>query len=121
MNIPSIPIPLHHQPPAVHPMLSRSHQEPPFLNPFLHRKQPPPLPIELDSKTEYEVSEILDSKLDHCFKTGDALCDLIRWVGYKGTDEETSWVAASDLANSPDLCTSFHQRYPQKPRPHTKC
>src|SRR5258708_2167265 len=80
-----------------------------------------PLPIELNGEMEYKLSEILDSKLDHCFKTGDMLHYLICWVGYEGMDEETSWVAASNLANSPDLCTSFHQWYPQKPRPHTKC
>ena len=42
-------------------------------------------------ETEYEVSEILNSKLDHHFKTGDALHYLIHWVGYKGMDKETSW------------------------------
>src|SRR5258708_5525340 len=85
------------------------------------RTTPPPLPIQLNGKMEYEVSEILNSKLDCHFKTGNVLCYLIHWAGYEGMDEETSWVAASDLANSPDLCASFHQWYPQKPRPHTKC
>src|SRR6266446_6622049 len=90
------------------------------LSPTENNPPPPPPPIELDSKTEYEVSKILDSKLDCCFKVGDALCYLVHWTGYKGTDEETSWIAASDLANTLDLCTSFHQCYPQKPGPHTK-
>ncbi len=105
---------------GVHPVFHISQLEPTFPNPFLHREQPPPPPIELDSEMEYEVSEILDSKLDCHFKTGDVLRYLIHWAGYEGTDEETSWVAASDLANSPDLCASFHQWYPQKPGPHTK-
>src|SRR5258708_17306330 len=85
---------------GVHPIFHISQLEPAFPNPFLHREQPPPLPIKLDGKTEYEVSEILDSKLAHCFKTGDMLRYLIRWAGYEATDTETSWVAASDLANS---------------------
>src|SRR5258708_29660438 len=119
--MPSVTVCLPQQFQGVHPIFHISQLEPAFLNPFLHREEPPPLPIELDSKMEYKVSEILDSKLDHCFKTGDALCYLIHWAGYKGTDEETSWVSASNLANSPDLCTSFHQQYPQKPGPHNKC
>src|SRR5258705_296015 len=90
---------------GVHPIFHISQLEPTFQNPFPHREQPPP-PIELDGEMEYEVSEILDSKLDHCFKAGDALCYLVHWMGYEGTDEETSWVAASDLANALDLCTS---------------
>ena len=105
---------------GVHPVFHISQLEPAFQNPFPHREQPPPPPIELDGEMEYEVSEILDSKLDHHFKAGNALCYLVCWTGYEGTDEETSWVAASDLANTPDLCTSFHQHYPQKPGPHTK-
>src|SRR5260370_26751108 len=93
---------------------------PASLTPSRPENTPPPLPIELDGETEYKVSKILDSKLDHHFKTGDTLCYLICWAGYEGTDKEMSWVAASNLANLPDLCTSFHQRYPQKPGPHTK-
>src|SRR5258708_26461330 len=87
---------------GVHPIFHVSQLEPTFPNPFLHREQPPPPPIELDGETEYEVSEILDSKLDRCFKTGDALCYLICWAVYEGTDEEPSWVPASNPANPTD-------------------
>ncbi len=62
---------------GVHPIFHVSQLEPAFPNPFPHREQPPPLPIELDSKLEYEVSEILDSKLDCRFKGNDALCYLV--------------------------------------------
>src|SRR5258708_36937223 len=104
----------------VHPVFHVSQLEPAFQNPFPHREQPPPPPIELDSKTEYEVSKILNSKLDCHFKVANALQYLVCWTGYKGTDKETSLVAASDLATVLDLCASFHQHYPQKPGPHTK-
>src|SRR5260221_1929876 len=50
---------------GVHPVFHVSQLEPMFPNPFPHREQPPPPPIELDSKLEYKVSEILNSKLDH--------------------------------------------------------
>ena len=65
---------------GVHPVFHVSQLEPTFLNPFPHREQPPPLPIELDGEMEYEVSKILDSKLDCHFKTGDMLCYLIHWA-----------------------------------------
>src|SRR5258707_1843514 len=68
---------------GVHPVFHISQLEPAFLNPFPHREQPPPPPIELDGEMEYEVSKILNSKLDHCFQTGHVLCYLICWVGYE--------------------------------------
>src|SRR5258708_2554119 len=105
---------------GVHPIFHVSQLEPAFPNPSPHREQPPPPPIELDGKLEYEVSEILDSKLDRRFKGNNVLRYLVRWAGYEGMDEETSWVSASNLSNSLDLCEAFHQRYPRKPGPHTK-
>src|SRR5258708_31715106 len=62
----SITVHLPQQFQGVHPMFHISQLEPTFPNPFPHREQPPPLPIELNGKTKYEVSETLDSKLDHC-------------------------------------------------------
>src|SRR5258707_4903764 len=68
---------------GVHPVFHISQLKPAFPNPFPHREQPPPPPIELDGETEYEVSKILDSKLDCHFKTVHALRYLIRCAGYK--------------------------------------
>ena len=64
---------------------------------------------------EYEISEILDSKLDRRFRTDRALCYLVRWTGYEGTNEETSWLPTEDLEHAPDLWHAFHHRYPLKP------
>src|SRR6266446_6949468 len=55
----SITVHLPQQFQGVHPMFHVSQLKSAFLNPFPHREQSPPLPIELDSQTEYEVSEIL--------------------------------------------------------------
>src|SRR5258708_20398129 len=97
---------------GVHPVFHISQLEPTFPNPFLHREQPPPPPIELDGETEYEVSEILNSKLDRHFKTGDTLPYLIHWAGYEGTPNDTSCAPPSDLANQPILDPPFHHSHP---------
>ena len=36
---------------------------------------------------------------------------------YEGTDEETSWLLATELAHTPELVSDFHQKYPNKPSP----
>ena len=55
-----------------------------------------------NSKPEYEILEILNSKLDnrrHICK----LLYLVRWFGYEGTDEETSWLPANELAHTSNI------------------
>ena len=41
----------------------------------------------------------------------------MRWAGYKGTDEETSWLLATELGNASELVENFHAKYPDKPGP----
>ena len=76
-----------------------------------------PLPlVEIDGKLEYEISEILDSKIDkhqkHC-----NIVYLVRWTSYEGTDEETSWILANELGHTSKIITDFHKAYPNKPGP----
>ena len=42
---------------------------------------------------------------------------LVRWAGYEGTDEETSWVLATELGHATEILTDFHSAYPAKPGP----
>ena len=49
---------------SVHPVFHVSQLELASENPFPSRQQPPPPPVEIDGEPEYEISEILDSKLD---------------------------------------------------------
>jgi isopentenyl phosphate kinase len=51
---------------SVHPVFHVSQLEPASVNPFPHRHQPPPLPVDIDGELEYEILEILDSKIDRC-------------------------------------------------------
>ena len=103
---------------SVHPVFHVSQLEPCVPNTIPNRVQPPTPPIEVDGEPEYEIEEILDSKIDrrrrHC-----QLLYLVRWLGYQGTDDETSWLLATELGNAKELVTDFHRRYPNKPGPLT--
>jgi hypothetical protein len=79
---------------AVHPVLYVSMLEPSTPNSVLNCIQPPP-PVIIDEEPEYEISEILDSKLDK--RRACKLLYLVRWSGYKGTNEETLWILANKL------------------------
>src|SRR5258705_3073969 len=102
---------------SVHPIFHISQLEPAQPDPFPQCAQPPPPPVEIDSNIEHEVSEILDSKMDRHFQGNRALCYLVRWMGYEGTEEETSWISTQDLEHAQDVVRVFHCRYPSKPGP----
>ena len=103
---------------AVHPVFHVSMLEPATLNLILNRIQSPPPPVEINGEPEYEISEILDSKVDKHHRHCNILY-LVRWAGYEGTDKETSWVLASELGNAPEIVSDFHATYPAKPGPWT--
>ena len=70
----------------------------------------------VNNELEFEISEILDTKIDnrrHACK----LLYLVRWTGYEGTNEETSWILASKLGHASELVTDFHAAYPARPGP----
>ena len=68
-----------------------------------------------DGEMEFEISEILDSKIDKCHKC--RLQYLVKWSGYEGTDEETSWIPASELEHVTESVADFHLANPDKPGP----
>ena len=62
----------------------------------------------VDDEPEFEISEILDTKIDnrrHACK----LLYLVRWMGYEGTNEENSWILASKLDHASELVADFHK------------
>ena len=70
----------------------------------------------VDDEPEFEISEILDTKIDNC-RHACKLLYLVRWMGYEGTNEETLWILASELGHASELVVDFHQAYPAKPGP----
>ena len=90
--------------------------EPHMPSSIPNRTEPPPAPVEVEGKLKYKITKILDTKVDkrrHC-----KLLYLVKWLGYEGTDEETSWLPADELGHTPDLVKDFHHRYPDKPGPN---
>ena len=90
--------------------------EPAFLNTIPAQVQPPLPPIMVDNEPEFEILEILDTKIDNCC-CAYKLLYLVCWTGYEGTDKETLWILASKLGHMSELITDFHKAYLAKPGP----
>ena len=73
----------------------------------------------VNDEPEFEISEILDTKINNRQRACKLLY-LVRWTGYEGTDEETSWILTSELRHTSELVTEFHAKYPAKPGPLSK-
>jgi hypothetical protein len=86
---------------VVHPVFYVSMLEHATPNSILNQVQSPPPPVEINGETEYEISEILNTKIDRRRKPCNLLY-LVHWAGYEGTDEETSWVLAMSSAIRPN-------------------
>ena len=90
--------------------------EPAVPNTIPGRVQSPLPPIMVDEEPEFEISEILDTKIDNC-RRACKLLYLVRWTGYEGTDKETLWILASELGHASELVADFHTAYLAKPGP----
>jgi len=101
---------------AIHPVYHVSMLEPSPPNTIPNRIQPPPPPVEVDGDLEYEIEEILDSKIDN--RRRCKLLYLVRWTGYENTDDDQSWLPATELDHAPEVIAEFHMRYPDKPGPN---
>ena len=103
---------------SIHPVSHVSMLKPAMPNSIPDRIQSPPPPVEVEGETEYEISSILNSKLDR--RRTCKLLYLVRWSSYEGTDEEYSWIPATELGHASELVVDFHSAYPNKPGPlHT--
>ena len=100
---------------SVHPVYHVSMLEPHSPSSIPNREVEPPPPVEVEGEVEYEIAEILDTKIDR--RRRCKILYLVRWSGYEGTDEETSWLPADELAHAKELVDDFHKAYPDKPRP----
>jgi hypothetical protein len=89
--------------------------EPATPNEIPNRVQSPPPPVTVQGELEYEIAEVLDSKIDR--RRSCKLLYLVRWLGYENTDEEFSWLPASELEHAKELISDFHSAYSDKPGP----
>ena len=98
---------------GIHPVFHVSMLEPSTPNEFPNRTETPPLPVIINGETEFEILEILDSKVDKRRKC--RLQYLVKWSGYEGTNEETSWIPTSELKHATESMADLHLANPDKP------
>jgi hypothetical protein len=72
------------------------------------RHAPPPPPEIIDGTEEYQVADILDSRIHR-----RELQYFVTWVGYDKSDD--SWVDASDFDHDDALVLKFHRNHPSRP------
>jgi RNase H-like domain found in reverse transcriptase/Reverse transcriptase (RNA-dependent DNA polymerase)/Integrase zinc binding domain/Chromo (CHRromatin Organisation MOdifier) domain len=100
----------------VHPVFHATLLEPYHVNTIPGRVQPPPPSVTVEDVLEYEVKEVLDSRVRN-----NKLEYFVDWVGY--APHERSWEPASYLDHAPEEIARYHQRYPNRPSPqdlHTR-
>jgi len=100
---------------SVHLIFHVSMLEPITSNTFSKRIQLAPAPVIIDGEPEYEISQIVDSKIDHQWAC--KLLYKVIWLGYENTGDESKWISASELTHAADLVSDFHIAYPAKPGP----
>ena len=100
---------------SVHPVFHVSQLEPHKPSAIPNREIEPPSPVEIDNEQEYEISEVLDSKVDNRLKC--KLRYLVAWKGYESTDDSATWISADLLPHAQDAISDFHRAYPDRPGP----
>jgi hypothetical protein len=93
----------------VHPVFHVSLLEPAPSNPLPGQHNPPPPPVVVEGEPEYEVEDIVNSRL---FGRNRRLQYLVKWTGYP----EPTWEPAE---NFEDVVAAdrFHRLNPDKPGP----
>jgi len=72
---------------AAHPVFHVSMLEPATSNTFQQCSEFPPVLVIIDGEPEYEISKIVDSKID-CQRACKLLYKVI-WLGYEDTDNDS--------------------------------
>ncbi|MBW0545531.1 hypothetical protein O181_085246 [Austropuccinia psidii MF-1] len=99
---------------CIHPVFHISLLEPVKTSKIPNQNQEPPPPITIEEEEEWEVPQILDSKLKR-----RKLWYPIKWKGFSQDSERSAWEPAENLKNCPELVKDFHSSYPDKPGPNS--
>jgi len=93
----------------IHPVFHVSLLDPYQENRIEGRRQLVPEPPEIvEGEEEYEVEEILDSKI-----VRKKLLYYVDWKGYG--PEERMWEPAENLTHTDDAIAAYHRRHPERP------
>ncbi|MBW0521335.1 hypothetical protein O181_061050 [Austropuccinia psidii MF-1] len=99
---------------SIHPVFHISLLEPVKTSTISNQHQEPPSPIIIEEEEEWEVSQILHSKLRR-----RKLWYLVEWKGFSQDSERSAWEPAEKLKNCPELVKDFHSLYSDKPGPNS--
>ncbi|MBW0485948.1 hypothetical protein O181_025663 [Austropuccinia psidii MF-1] len=99
---------------SIHPIFHISLLEPIKTSTIPNWHQEPPTPIIIEEEEEWEVSQILDSKI----KRGK-LWYLVEWKGFSQDPEISTWEPTENLKNCPEPVQDFHSLYTDKPGPNS--
>ncbi|MBW0564003.1 hypothetical protein O181_103718 [Austropuccinia psidii MF-1] len=81
---------------SIQPVFHISLLEPVKTSTIPNKHQEPPPPIIIEEEVEWEVSQILDSKLK-----GGKLWYLVEWKGFSQDSERSTWEPIENLKNCP--------------------
>ncbi|MBW0466025.1 hypothetical protein O181_005740 [Austropuccinia psidii MF-1] len=98
----------------IHPVFHISLLEPVKTSTIPNCHQQPPPTIIIEEEEEWEVSQIVDSKIK-----GRNLWYLVGWKGFSQDPERSTWEPTKNLKNFPELIKDFHSLYPDKPGPNS--
>jgi len=94
---------------AIHNTFHISLLEPYQDNRFPSQIKKPPPPIQIEGEDEYELDEIIDSRLHY-----NKLQYRAKWKGYS-PEHDKVWYPAENFNNAEHTVQRFHRRYPRKP------
>jgi len=83
--------------------------KPTTFNSCFEKTQLAPTPVIIDREPEYEISQIVDFKID-CQQVYKLLYKVI-WLGYQDTRDKSEWISISKLTHAANLVSDFYIVY----------
>ncbi|MBW0549531.1 hypothetical protein O181_089246 [Austropuccinia psidii MF-1] len=99
---------------SIHPVFHISLLKPFKTSIIPNRHEEPLPPIIIEEEEEWEVSQILDSKIKR-----EKLWYLVEWKGFNQDSGRSTWEPTENLKNCPELVKNSHSLYPEKPGPNS--
>jgi len=97
---------------AAYPVFHISMLKPATPNTFQQCSEPLLALVIIDREPEYEISKIVNSKIDH--RRAYKLLYKVIWLEYEDTDNNSEWLPATELEHAKELLNDFYLKYLSK-------